>query len=217
MTRVRLCVLLLLLLLWPAGAFAQGPVAPLVSEPLPWVVADLRLAFPGLGADALTADALGVLPPDLPSRALTGIVGLHTYPLRRTRWKLGIGAEFLAGRANTRRTDTEGNPIGDPIHRTLESLSWQLSMNFGRGQGWSYLTAGSGPFAFSSFLGDGPGDGPGRTTLNLGAGARWFKWDHVAFTADLRFYLTKAADGTVTTAPRGAQRLVIFSAGLSIK
>ena len=206
------------LLLLPAAAAAQGPVAPVAVEPMPWVVADLRLGFPAIGDDPATMAGLGITSAsDMPTRALTGVVGLHAYPLRRSRWKLGVGAELLMGRGHFQKKDAEGEPVGDPINRTLQSVSWQLSVNFGRGQGWSYLTAGSGPFTFDSFRGDGPGDGPGRTTLNAGGGARWFKWRRVAVTADVRFYLTKDGAGTALTAPRGSRRILVLSAGVSLK
>ena len=111
----------------------------------------------------------------------------------------------------------DGEPVGEQINRTLESVTWQVSMNFGRGQGWSYVTVGSGLFSFDTYLGDGPGDGPGSTTLNVGGGARWFKWKHAGFTADMRFYMTKDAGGTTLVAPRGSKRIVVLSVGLSVK
>ena len=76
---------------------------------------------------------------------------------------------------------------------------------------------GSGLFSFDTYLGDGPGDGPGSTTLNVGGGARWFKWKHAGFTADMRFYMTKDAGGTTLVAPRGSKRIVVLSVGLSVK
>lgn len=215
---MKFAYLLAALLLVPTVAAAQGPVAPVSVERLPLVAVDLRAGFPALGDDPLTMAGLGVASPsDMPGRALTGIAGVHVYPLRGRRWNVGIGAELLRGRGRFQKKDAEGTPVGDEVSRTLESLTWQLSMNFGRGQGWSYLTVGSGLFSFDSFRGEGPGDGPGRTTLNAGGGARWFKWRHVAVTADLRFYLTKDGAGTDLTAPRGSQRIVMLSAGVSVK
>jgi hypothetical protein len=201
----------------PAPATAQGPVPPLSVEPMPWVAVDVRAGWPAIGQDELTAAGLGVPVSELPGRALTGLVGIHAYPIRRAKWKVGVGAELLLGRGRFQRKDAEGEPVGEPITRTLESVTWQASLNFGRGQGWSYVTVGSGLFTLDSFRGDGPGDSPGRTTLNAGAGARWFKWRHVGFTVDLRFYLTKASEGAVLSAPRGAKRIVVLSAGLSFK
>jgi hypothetical protein len=217
MTSARAALALCTLLLLPAVAAAQGPVAPIAVEPLPWVVADVRVGWPGIGNDEITAAAIGRPATDLPGRALTAGAGLHVYPLRRGRWKLGVGAELLRGRGSYQRKDGEGEPVGAEINRTLESVTWQVSLNFGRGQGWSYATVGSGLFTFDTFLGEGPGDGTGSTTLNFGGGARWFKWRHAGFTADMRFYRTKASGGTALVAPRGPQRIVVLSIGLSVK
>lgn len=215
---MRYAALMVALLLLPAGAAAQGPVAPVAVEKMPWVAVDIRAGFPAIGDDALTLAGLRLTSPvDMPTRALTGVVGIHVYPLRSMRWKLGLGAELLRGRGHLQKKDVKGKPVGDPINRTLDALSGQVSLNFGRGQGWSYLTVGAGPFGFDSFRGEGPGDGVGTSTINAGGGARWFKWRHVAITADMRFYLTKAAEGTAPTAPRGAKRILVLSAGLSFK
>jgi hypothetical protein len=128
-----------------------------------------------------------------------------------------VGAELLQGRGRYQKENSDGKPVGSEINRTLNSVSLQVSLNFGRGQGWSYVTTGAGPFAFETFLGDGPGDDDGATAINFGGGARWFKWKHAGFTADMRFYLTRASDGTTLVAPRGSQRIVVLSVGLSVK
>jgi Outer membrane protein beta-barrel domain len=214
---MKLATVALALLLFPVAAAAQGPVAPVTVEPMPWVVADVRVGWPGIGNDEITAVAIGRQATDLPGRALTAAAGLHVYPLRRGRWKLGVGAELLRGRGSYQKKDTEGKPVGSEINRTLNSVSWQVSLNFGRGQGWSYLTAGTGPFAFETFLDDGPGDDEGGNTINVGGGARWFKWKHAGFTADMRFYLTRASAGTLLVAPRGGKRIVVLSVGLTVK
>lgn len=206
-----------LLLLVSTTAAAQGTAPPLSVEPLPWVVVDVRGGWPAIGDDALTAADLGVNPADLPQRALTGVMGIHGYPLRRGFWKVGVGGELLLGRGRFQRKNADGEPVGDEINRTLKSVSWQLSLNFGRGQGWSYVTVGSGQFYLDSFLGQGPGDASSRTTLNAGAGARWFRWRHVGLNADLRFYMTKGADRGILSASRGDRRIAVISLGATFK
>ncbi len=201
----------------PAAAAAQGAAEPLSTAPLPWVVVDVRAAWPALGADEITLANLGVSTQNLPGRALTGIGGVHIYPLRRGFLKLGVGAEFLRGRGSYQPKNTSGEPVGDEVVRTLEALSWQVSMNFGRGRGWSYLTAGSGQFTLDSYVGAGPGDAPSTTTLNVGGGARWFKWPHLGLNVDLRFYMSKAAERGTISAGRGAQRVVVLSVGATLK
>lgn len=214
---MKLATVALTLLLLPVAAAAQGPVAPVTVEPMPWVVADVRVGWPAIGADELTAAAIGRPAAEMPGRALTAGLGIHAYPVRRGRWKLGVGAELLRGRGSYQEKDTKGKPVGDEINRTLSGVSAQVSLNFGRGQGWSYVTAGTGPLTFQTFLGEGPGDDESRGTLNFGGGARWFKWQHAGFTADMRFYLTKASDGTQLVAPRSARRVVVLSLGLTLK
>lgn len=212
----RACLTVLLCAV-PAVAAAQGAAEPLSTTPLPWVVVDVRGAWPSLGEDPVTIADLGTSVQNLPGRALTAVGGVHVYPLRRGFWKVGIGAELLRGRGSYQPKNTAGEPVGDEFVRTLEALSWQLSMNFGRGRGWSYLTVGSGQFTLDSFAGEGPGDAPSTTTLNFGGGARWFKWPHLGLNVDLRFYMSKAAEAGVVSAARGAQRVVVLSVGATLK
>jgi hypothetical protein len=196
---------------------AQPVVAPVPVAPIPWFVVDVRGGFPALGQDQITADSLGVALADLPGRAKTAVLGAHVYPLRRSRIKLGLGAELIRGSASSQRKDAKGVAAGPVVHRRLNAVSTQASLNFGRGAGWSYLTVGMGPFKFESSLDEAVTDSEGTSTLNFGGGARWFNWEHLAFTVDLRFYRTKAAPATLATAARGPARIVIFSAGISIK
>ena len=103
------------------------------------------------------------------------------------------------------------------VRRRLNGVSGQVSLNFGRGAGWSYVTVGSGPFKFESYLDEAVPDGLGTTTINFGGGARWFTRSHLAFTVDLRFYLTDPATATTFTAARVRKRMLLFSAGISVK
>src|SRR5690606_13889442 len=135
-------------------------------------------------------------------RARTLVVGAQVYPLRRGRFKVGIGGELLMGSGSTQKKDADGQAAGPVVHRRINSVSAQVSLNFGRGAGWSYFTVGSGPFKFESYLDAVTPDGVGASTINFGGGARWFNWRHVAFTVDLRFYLTKPANPTAFTAGR---------------
>ena len=109
-----------------------------------------------------------------PMAASLIIAGIHAYPIRFRTLKIGVGGEVLMGRGRFQRKDSDGEPELDPVNRWLESTTWQVSLNFGRGQGWSYLTAGSGLFFRDIFEGEGEGDAPGRNTVNVGGGARWF-------------------------------------------
>lgn len=195
-----------------AHAQVQRPIAPYVL--------DLRGFYTGLGQDLTTASNLGVAASELPSRGLGGVLGLHVYPLRRATFAFGIGGELLLarGRAQQREPAT-GAPVGLPIEQRLVSLSPQLSLNFGRREGWSYLTAGMGPLSFETFQGTvAPADLPPKNnTINMGGGARWFASPHVAFTFDVRFYLTRPEEIVGSYPGRARNRLRVLSAGISIR
>jgi hypothetical protein len=217
--RAALVATLLVLLAVPVAAQtpAQPPVAPLPIPPLPWLVLDLRGGFASSGQDGTTAAGLKVAPTDMPGRLRSAVVGAHFYPFRRGGFKLGLGGELLLGSASGQKKDTTGAGVGPVIRRRLNAVSGQISLNFGKGGGWSYLTAGGGPLKFESYLDEATPDGVGATTINYGGGARWFTNDHLAFAVDLRFYLTRPALATTVTAARARERVFLLSLGISLK
>ncbi|HWB29336.1 MAG TPA: hypothetical protein VG736_02455 [Vicinamibacterales bacterium] len=203
------------LLCAPVLAHAQQP-----TEPIGRFAFDLRGFYSGFGQDPVTAEGLDVQPTDLPSRGFGGVAGIHVYPLRTKGFALGIGAEGILARASKQaRDETTGDPTGLPIVQRLMGLSPQISFNFGHRQGWSYLSAGMGPLSFASYQRDMAPDDPAprKRTINMGAGARWFNTAHLAFCFDMRFYLTRPEDPTITYPGRQRSRLLVLSAGISIK
>jgi hypothetical protein len=154
---------------------------------------------------------------DMPSRAKTVVAGAHVYLLRKGGFKLGVGAEAIRGVSSNQHLDPTGKEVGPIIRRRLEGMSGQLSLNFGKGKGWSYITAGGGPMKFESYLDDAKPTRAGTTTLNYGGGARWFARGHLAFTVDLRFYLIRPATATFDAPPRIRKRVTLLSAGISLK
>ena len=72
---------------------------------------------------------------------------------------------------------------------------------------------------FGSYLGDVAPAEPslGHSTLNMGGGARWFAKPHLAFTFDVRYYLTRPEVQTADYPGRQRNRLMVLSAGVSIK
>jgi len=210
---------LLLVLAVPSAAQTPTPpaVVPLRVPPIPWLVIDARGGFTSTGKDTITASDLGVAVTDLPGRLPTVVVGAHIYPLRHARLKIGLGGEWLSGEASSQKKDAKGEAAGPKIRRRLNSVSGQVSMNFGRGAGWSYITVGYGPAKYESYLDGAAPDGVKMNTLNWGGGGRWFAWSHLAINLDLRFYLTRPSNPTTATAGTARQRLVLFSAGISLK
>ena len=120
------------------------------------------------------------------------------------------------------RTVTESETDELPptiVNQRLFGLSGQLSLNFGYRNGWSYVTGGSGPLSFASYVSDtAPLEGPPKQmTLNYGGGARWFAWRHIAFAVDIRFYQTRPEERTVFYPGRARSSLRVLSAGISIR
>lgn len=213
---------LVLVALGVSPAFAQAPAAPaarpLADNRIPIAVVDARGVFARLGQDTLTATGVHVPLPELKSKALGLAGGAHVYPLRGKSLALGLGAEAILVRTSFEPLDAKTlKPGGTVYDRRLSGVSGQVSLNFGHRLGWSYLTVGLGPMAFQSYLDKLTPDGLSEKTLNYGGGARWFNFDHMAFTVDLRFYATKEALATPNTAARMSHKVFVMSAGIAIK
>jgi hypothetical protein len=189
-------------------------------DPIGRFVADVRFALPNFPDDAAIATALGVTEENLPGRGLGISAGLHFYPARLGRVTLGIGGELVMTRASrTLEPTTAGGPDGPTVDARFSALSPQLSLNFGSRRGWSYISAGIGWGNFSVERDTAPvepADGRLRT-LNYGGGARWFAKDHLAFMFDLRFHRFGAQDAVTGRPAYPAARMMIFSAGISVK
>lgn len=217
------CVLIGLVVaaLGVAPALAQTPAAsqrPAPDNRLPIAVVDGRGVFARLGQDVLTAAGLPTTALQLSSKAFGFAGGAHVYPWRGRSMAFGVGGEAILARNSFEPIDaTTLKPGGTVFKRRLRSASAQLSMNFGHAAGWSYLTAGYGPLSFESYLSTRTPDGLRDATLNYGGGARWFNFDHLAFTLDLRFYATRPTLATPATAARARHRVFVMSAGIAIK
>jgi hypothetical protein len=211
--------LVLVLLSLSRPALAQDP-----PPPIPWVVLDLHGSVPKFPSDnpdlAASRDLQTVA--ELPGAGLGAQIGLHLYPLHMRVLTVGVGGELAIGRS--RQTPAPGATVSGvtPLIATEEritSISPQLSLNFGNGSGWSYLSAGLGTTQWS-LQPDGVveylANSDRLKTLNYGGGGRWFIKPHLAFSFDVRFYAISPGfphDGTPT--PRAT--LLIIGAGISVK
>ena len=226
MTRSLRAALLAAATLLPAlPAHAQDPVPPLppvpLEEPIGPFVIDARGVLARFKHDAAIAAPLGVAASELPTRGLGLSVGAHVYPLRKRNFALGVGGELLL-RARASRTipaTTEGGPDGPTVVTRMTAISPQVSLNFGKRDGWSYISGGFGRASFTAELEEAPvGDADSSpSAINYGGGARWFAKKHLAFTFDVRFYSIRAQEGTVTRPAYPAMRLIVFSAGISLR
>lgn len=197
--------------------FAAAPALAQAPTRLPIFVADARGVFAPFGQDVTTATGLSTSALELPSTGLGLAGGIHVFVWRGKAMAFGVGGEGMLARASRALVDSTGKETGTVINRRLRGASAQLSLNFGRREGWSYLTAGIGPTSFESYLAGATPDGLRPASLNFGGGARWFNWEHLAFTADIRFYTTKPALATPNTAQRLRKNLLVFSGGISLK
>jgi hypothetical protein len=217
MIAVRVRVLAIAATLWIAAA---TDVHAQVNEPIGPYVADARGVWARFPDDPVVADLLAVQPDDLPARGLGVVVGAHWYPLRRGRVTFGLGGELMIARGTrTRESDDELVPDGPAINSRMTSISPQLSLNFGRRNGWSYISGGLGWAGFTAERAEFPVSDPeGRTgSYNYGGGARWFTSRHIAFALDLRFYTIGGQLATTNRPAYPRLRIMVISAGVGLR
>lgn len=199
---------------------AASPARAQFAQPLPVAVLDVRGFYTGLGQDTTTAGDLGLAATALPKRGLGGVAGVHLYLLRSRKVAIGLGAEGILARARATQKDANGVALALPvIEQRIEGLSGALSLNFGHRAGWSYVTAGMGPLAFSTRLVQGTvfAPAPKQMTINMGGGARWFAKKHLAFGFDFRIYQTRPEVSTLDYASRQRANLRVLSAGIAVQ
>jgi hypothetical protein len=222
MLLARMRVFALSLFILAAVSFA-GPAR--AQDPPPRIgpfVIDLHGTLPRFPEDQLVADSRRMSLAELPGSGLGVQVGIHVYPIRWKAITIGLGGEYASGRA--RQTPAEGATNLHSADERFTSLAPQLSLNFGNGHGWSYISGGLGNATWSIVPQgqDGyPPDSETLKTVNYGFGARWFAKSHVAFSFDVRFYvMNPGIGGEVQGTPLpGTPRttLLIFGAGVSVK
>ena len=204
------------LAMWAAG---EGIAIAQIEEPIGRYVADARITWARFKEDPAISSAIGTMPTNLPTRGLGLVVGAHLYPLRGARVALGIGGEFLTAQdTRTMQPATEDGDVGPTVETTFSSLSPQLSLNFGRRNGWSYISAGMGSATFTAQrLDDLIGEGPRVRAINYGGGARWFTNRHLAVSVDLRFYSVSEQPGSATRPPFPKVRMMVISGGIALR
>lgn len=230
MPRLITLGLLLLCLATPTAASAQDPTAPpqeptpapLEKPPIALFVADARGVMANFKKPPALGTALGVdAEQNFADRGFGLVVGGHVYPLRRKAFALGIGGELLL-RAQGSRTAppaTADGPDGPTVTTRMTAVSPQVSMNFGRRDGYSYVSGGIGSAKLAFERKDTPfaDDDPSVRTINYGGGARWFAKKHLAFSLDLRFYAIRPQDATAARPAVPRMTVMMFSAGVSVR
>src|SRR5687768_16111702 len=182
MPRFRAAFLPLALCLFSSPAAAQEPPAiiPVAPAPIGPYVVDARGTLARFKPAAAIGTSLGVdANTNLPTRGFGVVVGAHVYPVRRRSFALGLGGELLLRTQGSRTAaaTSEDGPEGPTVKTRISGLSPQLSLNFGKRKGYSYISGGVGWASLTSEL-SAPttpsataGDDERRQTINYGGGA----------------------------------------------
>jgi len=194
-------------------AFAQDP-----PPPLPRVVVDLHGVIPVFPNDAeQLASSRGMKVAELPGAGYGARAGAHVYFLKIKAMTFGAGGEAMLGASSS--TPAEGTGLL-PVDERLKTASGQLSVNFGSGHGWSYLSGGMGRSLWSLHAAGSSltnADTEALPTVNYGGGARWFAKKHLAFSVDVRLYEIQPGSPIAERPGSPRTRLLVVSAGISLK
>ncbi len=209
-------LLLLCVLMAPGRAAAQDP-PPRIGP----VVLDLHGTFPGFPSkNQQLAESRGLILAELPGRGLGAHGGVHVYPLRLGVVTFGLGVDRPAARARRGARPISTTENSRAVTETFFHAAPEISLNFGDGNGWSYLSGGIGPGIWAVVPSGAVKQAPDverLQTINYGGGARWFNWPHVAFSVDIRFYAINPST-PIASLPNGPRTtLIFFGGGISIK
>ena len=118
----------------PAGA--QDP-----PPPIPRFVVDLHGTVTNFPDSPVLAASRGLSQAELPGLGLGGAVSAHVYPFKLGAVTFGIGARVSTSRAHS-TPDAQTEPTLRPVTERFTYFGPQVSLNFGTGAGWSYLSGG---------------------------------------------------------------------------
>jgi hypothetical protein len=192
---------------------AQGP-PPRIGP----IALDLHGTVPRFPEDAALASSRGISLGELPGAGFGVQVAAHLYFFRWRAVTFGIGGEAVAARA--KHIPPSGATGVRPVTERFRTLGSQLSLNFGSGNGWSYLSGGIGSSNWSIIPGDRTAllaDEEALKTINYGGGARWFFRSHLAFSFDVRFYALNPGSPSEGFPQSPRTTFMAIGAGISLK
>jgi hypothetical protein len=193
-------------------ARAQDPPPPISR-----LVFDIRGTTRNFPDSPDLAASRGLNASELPGRGLGFDAAAHLHLFKWKAITFGAGGQFTIGRAHLDASESAGVRA---VTETLTSLNSDLSLNFGDGEGWSYLSAGPG-FSIWELAADASGptaaDEERLRTFNYGGGARWFAHRRYGFHFDVRFYNIDPGtpSGGFPGSPRS--RVIVIGAGVSVR
>jgi hypothetical protein len=189
------------------------------TGPIPRFVVDARGSLARFKKDPAVAEALRVPVESLPAAGLGLTAGAHWYALRLRKITFGIGGEVLLARDSATVEANEIDVAGPTVTTQVSAFAPQISFNFGRDEGWSYISGGLGSARLTSERGDVPvAETAARTRmLNYGGGARWFNSPRMAFTFDVRFYAISPRASTTTVPGYPRAKFMVLSGGVAFK
>jgi len=195
------------------------PASAQEPPPIPRFVVDVHGTVTTFPDSTILAASRALSPSELPGLGLGGAVAVHIYPFKLGAVTFGVGGRVSTSRAHG-TPDPETQSMLRPVAERFTYFGPQLSLNFGTGAGWSYLSGGIGTSTWS-LVPDGsipqPPDEERLKTIDYGGGARWFAKPHLAFSFDVRFHAINPSSPTVALpgGPRTTQ--VVFGVGVSLK
>jgi hypothetical protein len=202
-------------------AAARPVFAQEAPPPIGPFALDVHGVVPRFGDDPQLAASRGLSQAELPGSGLGLSAAAHVYLPKIAGITVGLGGEAIIARSSA-SPESSGSITSTlrPVTETFKEISPQLSLNFGNGHGWSYLSAGLGRAMWSivpenqSPL---PADEEVLRIINYGGGARWFAKKHLAFSLDVRLY--EIPGGTPQQGTPGSPRtlLLVIGAGISVK
>jgi hypothetical protein len=186
--------------------------------PFPRVVVDLHGIVPVFPNDnEQLADSRSIQVAQLPGAGFGGRVGVHVYLFKWKAITFGVGGEAFSARS----TSAPDTSLGlASVTERLTSADGQISLNFGSGHGWSYLSGGVGGSQWSIIPAGqsaGPSDIESLPTANYGGGAHWSIKKHLGFSLDVRIYEIKPGNPTSTGPGSPRTRLLVVGAGIFLK
>jgi hypothetical protein len=202
-----------------AGRPAEAQDAP---PPIGPFVVDLHGVVPRFGNDPTLAESRALTQADLPGSGIGISADAQVYFLRFRSITIGVGGGLTIGRSPMPILSGQPAPSSGlrAVTETLTSILSELSLNFGDGNGWSYLSGGIGTSTWS-IVPEGAQplavDDERRKTINYGGGARWFAKKHLAFSLDVRFYEIAAGTGQLALPASPRTRLLVIGAGISVR